>query len=245
MIENEDSESLFNSIGFGFPANGQELEAFEKLFKNYLFKADVSKLNPEAILKSIGKNVKEKNNVDYHKRIVLAAEIVYRLKDEWSLGHLKLQKLLYLCQNAMKITLQTNFLQQAMGPYDPRLMRSIDSQFEKRKWFIYRPETFPMYVPLEKAGEHEEWFKKYYGEKGDQIDFIIETFRKMKTTDVELVATIFACWRNILALGQSATEDSIVEKVYAWSPEKAKFTKVQIQNMINWMIEKNIVPTPL
>src|SRR4051812_32594249 len=79
--------------------------------------------------------VKAITNVDYYRRTLLAAEIIHSLHGEMTLGHLKLQKLIYLAQRTEHINLPVNFLKQAMGPYDPRLMRSIDKQLLEKKWF--------------------------------------------------------------------------------------------------------------
>lgn len=245
MNQSDDLDDLFNSIGFGFPENSDQLKTFENVFKNYAYEADVNKIDPERIFDSLksAKETKPKiRNIEYHKRTVLAAEIVYRLKDEWSLGHLKLQKLIYLCQNAMNMSIHANFLRQSMGPYDPTLMRSLDKQFEEKKWFKFQPEDFPKYIPLEKVGGHKEWYEKYFSKSSDKVDFIIEEFRKMKTSDIELVATIFACWTNLKDRAEEITNENLIAAVYEWSKEKVKFTKEEILQAIEWMKKKNIIP---
>lgn len=243
MIENKDEfNRLFNSIGFGFPESSEELENFENVHKGYSFKSDVNKIDPKTILDSLGAKKEYISKVDYHKRTVLAAEIVYQLREDVSLGHLKLQKLLYLCQNAMRMSIQTNFLKQALGPYDPVLMRSLDKQFEQRKWFKFQKDDFPKYISLEKAGQHSEWYSKYFKNNITQVNFIIETFRDMKTSEVELVATIFACWQEIQNSNLELTNELLVEHVYKWSKEKEKFSQESILKTMNWMKEKGFYP---
>jgi uncharacterized protein YwgA len=245
MDQTNDFDSLFNSIGFGFPENSDQLKVFDSVFKNFKYEGDVTKIDPARILSSLELKTETKgkiSNVDYHKRTVLAAEIVFRLKDEWSLGHVKLQKLIYLCQNAMNMPIHANFLRQAMGPYDPKLMRSLDKQFEQRKWFKFQTNDFPKYLPLEKAGEHKHWFDIYFGRSSDKVDFIIEQFRGMKTNEVELIATIFACWADLKNAKAKVTNDDISEALYKWSKEKVKFKNAEILNCIEWMISKGIVP---
>ena len=210
--------------------------------KNFKFKGDATKIDPKKILNSLKSNDAKVSNVEYHKRTVLAAEIVFRLKDEWSLGHLKLQKLIYLCQNAMNMSIHANFLKQAMGPYDPKLMRSLDKQFEKKQWFKFQPNDFPKYIPLEKAGGHKEWYEIYFKKSDSKVDFIIEEFRKMKTDEVELVATIFACWVELKNSGIEVNDNNLIESVHGWSVEKLKFTKEDILESITWMKENGINP---
>ena len=113
LMENSDYEDFFGGIGFGFPENEGQLNTFNRNFEDYSFKGDPTKIDPLKILKKIEKPEKV-TKVDYHKRTVLAAEIVYKLQEEGTLGHLKLQKIMYLCQHTMEMSLHTNFLRQAM-----------------------------------------------------------------------------------------------------------------------------------
>lgn len=185
-------DEILVSLGFGFPENKKEDDIFEETFKDYLFETDARKIDVEKIFE----NSKPKNkptNIDFHRRTVLAAEIVYKLHKENTLGHLKLQKLIYLCQHSAQMELYTNFLKQAMGPYDNRLMRSLDKQFRENHWFQFSGGDYLKYQPLSKLGGHREWYHRYFEDQLSEIDFIIEKFRKSKTRTVELIATIFAC----------------------------------------------------
>ena len=92
-----------------------------------------------------------------------------------------------------------------MGPYDPNLMRSIDKQFKAHRWFQYKPKDYPKYELLENAGEHKKWYEIYFSEELLEIDFIIEKFRKFKTDRVEIIATVFACWKDAIKNKQLLT----------------------------------------
>jgi hypothetical protein len=56
------------------------------------------------------------------------------------------------------------------------------------------------------------------------------------------VVTIFACWKEILDVGLETSNELIIEKVYSWSKEKAKFSKGDIIHAITWMETKGIIP---
>lgn len=232
-------DSYWKSIGFAFPETERDLDSFEKNYSDYAFKGDAGKIDPKEILNS----VRKVTNIDYHKRTVLAAEIVYQLQNEYTIGHLKLQKLIYLCQHTLDMSLHTNFLKQAMGPYDPHLMRSLDSQLLKNCWFKFTAGDFPQYKPLSKAGEHREWYYKYYNDQLDGIDQIIDLFRKEKSDFVELVATIFACWSKAKKNSQLINERLIITMVYNWSKYKQKFTEEDITKAVVWMEDKGVIPT--
>jgi len=243
---NKEEEIYLSEMGLTFPSNEEELIAFDKQSENYDYELSEDSIDPFKILKECEvqyREVKKATNVDYHKRTVLAAEIVYQLENDNSLGHLKLQKLMFLCQQTSKMNLHTNFLKQAMGPYDPILMRSIDSQFKKRGWFKFSHENFPKYQRLDKCGEHKEWFEKYFIVESHNITFVIETFRKFTTKQIELVGTIYACWQKALANKSIVSDQLLIRDVYEWhKSKKDKFSESQIIAAIGWMNEKGVFP---
>jgi len=235
-------DNYFGSVGIGFPENEEQLELFNRLHVNYQFRGNKEAIDPTAILKSIKSETKTITGIDYHKRTVLAAEIVFQLHKENTMGHLKLQKIIYLCEHITDMSLHTNFLKQAMGPYDPSMMRSIDKQLRKNKWFNFTPDNFPLYKPLQNAGEHQTWYKRYFSEQSADIDFLIETFRKSKSEKVELVATIHACWLEAIEKKMIISNSLLIKKVYEWSKIKEKFSESRIQRAIEWMNETGIKP---
>ena len=181
-------------------------------------------------------------NVDYYKRTVLASEIVWQLQKEPTLGHLKLQKLIYLCQRTANMNLPTNFLKQAMGPYDPQLMRSIDKQLKQKKWFQYSRTDYLKYVPLEKAGQHHTDFVKYFSEQQQNIQFIIDTFKNKKSDIIEITATLYACLEDMLNKNMIFSEALLIKMFYEWSEEKEKFKEDDIRRVFLAMKNRGIVP---
>jgi hypothetical protein len=238
-----DQDNLLGSLGLIFPQNSYQLQNFKVIYSDFHHKANESAINPNRILKKIDYENTEVSNVDYHKRTVLAAEIVYQLQNDRHFGHLKLEKVLYLCQNVNRVSFHANFLKQAMGPYDPILIRSLDSQFLKNKWFRYNHNSFPKYTALENVGNHKEWYNRYFGKYAADIDTLISTFQIFTADQIELVATIFECWKEVLEEKKQFDVELIKEKVYSWSEFKTKFTPTQINNAVTWMEEKGIFPT--
>lgn len=185
-------------------------------------------------------------NIDYYKRSVLAAEIVWQLHKEPTLGHLKLQKLIFLCQKTTNMQLATNFLRQAMGPYDNQLMRSIDKQLNDHKWFEYNSAEKLKYQPLEKAGEHHADYLKYFSSESTNIQYIIDTFKQSKSSVVEIVATLYACMENILNERNILySEVLLLKRFYEWSEEKQKFSEDEVKAVLKRMKEIGIVPDGL
>lgn len=231
-------DDYFKSVGFGFPETEKQLANFNRVHEKFAFEGNEHAIDPMEILNKL----KPVTNIDYHKRTVLAAEIVFQLRNENTIGHLKLQKLMYLCQHTTNMSLHTNFLKQAMGPYDPQLMRSIDKKLSDNKWFKYTKGDFPQYKPLDNAGEHQQWFDRYFENESRAINTLINTFRKAIGEKVELVATIYACCLEAKQRKQVISDELIINKVYAWSPYKEKFSKDRIKKAHEWMRNVGIYP---
>lgn len=240
----ENNDDLLGSLGLIFPQNSSQLQNFKVMYADYPYQANEAAVNPDRIIRKVEFENLEVSQIDYHKRAVLAAEIVYRLQEDNHFGHLKLEKVLYMCMNAGQISFYANFLKQAMGPYDPTMIRSLDKQFEKHRWFRYNRESFPKYLPLEKVGEHRVWFDRYFNDERENINTLIETFQVFTGNQIELVATIFESWKEIIEDKMPFSVELITRKVYSWSEYKAKFSTQQITNAVSWMQEKGMYPTP-
>jgi type I restriction enzyme S subunit len=228
-------------------------EKCNRLEKKIILSETHIKMLMQAVLKEASENKEVKKtkvvelptkptNIDYYKRTLLATEIVWQLQKEPTLGHLKLQKLIYLAQESSTMQLPTNFLQQVAGPYDPRMARSLDKQMKTKKWFEYKKTELLKFKPLEKAGEHKTDFKKFFANEIDSIQYIIDTFKTAKSDSIELVGTLYACWKKLIAEKQIVTDELISKRFYEWSEEKAKFEKSRILKALRWMETKGIVP---
>ena len=189
----------------------------------------------------------KKAKVFFFKRVVLAAEIVYNLHNEKTFGHVKFQKLMFLCERVSNMQLANRYVKQAAGPFDNRFMHIIDKELMRLKWFsvvkkVDRGFNTYKYYLGEDVESYKKYFDNYYGEYQSSINWLITTFRSSLTRQVELVATIYACVEEILVNENELNVDSVVESVYAWSKEKQKFSRAQILAAHSWMIENKLYP---
>ena len=138
--------------------------------------------------------------------------------------------------------LPTNFLQQAAGPYDPKMARSIDKQLKSKKWFIYNKTELLKYQPLEKAGEHKADFEKFFAKEKESIQYIINTFKTSKSDVIEIVGTLYACWKKLIEEQQIVSDELLSKRFYEWSAEKAKFEESRVVKTLRWMEKKGMVP---
>ncbi len=154
------------------------------------------------------------------KLLYLAAEITFQLHSEPTFGHLKLQKLIYLCQQLKHMDLAADFKQHAAGPYDPVMARYLDKKFKDHEWFSYDPQRDLKYKPLSRCNDHRSAFNKYFAKDVTAIYDLIGLFRTSKSDHIEIVATLFACCLRLLENKQSVTEEQLLKDFYAWSKEK-------------------------
>ena len=250
-ISEEEINFAFNSVGFQFPQTETELNAFDNLYSNYEYKIKQHRVNMQSIIDIVKKEedsqnykkIKQSKNT-YFKRVVLAAEIAKNLHNENTFGHVKFQKLMYLCEHVSKMQLNDRYTKQAAGPYDCKFMHSIDNELKKQNWFDVQQDKESKYQkftykPLSGLQTQEEYFKKYFPNDTD-IRNIIDLFKSSKTNDVELVATLYAI---ILEMNQTKFSESVLfDKLYSWSDQKKKFSETQVRETLKWMDQTGIYP---
>ncbi|SFZ93364.1 hypothetical protein SAMN05428642_10391 [Flaviramulus basaltis] len=184
----------------------------------------------------------------FFKRVVLGAEIVYKLHNERTFGHVKFMKLMYLCEQVSNMELAVRYVKQAAGPFDARFMHSIDKEFIRLKWFDVKVNSGRKfntykYIPDEKIMSYKTYYNKYYCNDNKGIEWLIKTFGKPPTKKVELVATIYSCLDEFIKKNEEFSTEILIEKVFDWSVEKKKkFTRANIVSAHNWMIENRLIP---
>mgnify|MGYP003648405945 CR=1 FL=1 len=131
---------------------------------------------------------------DFEKGLLLAGYITPHTENELIE--------LYLCEHAGNMNLQSRYEKFAAGPFDNNFMHSINQEFEKQKWFnivIDKSNGYnkPVYSASSNIEKYKDYYSKYFLDQNEAIQKIIELFRKTKTREVELVATIYFCLLEI------------------------------------------------
>jgi len=177
-------------------------------------------------------------------RAVLCSEIVHRLHQEPTFGRVKLEKFLYLSEAYAGIDLEGRYRRAAAGPFDNRALRSAENQIQRQKW--YRPvkgEKGTRYVPMEKAGGHRKYFSRYWPEQQPKFDRLVDLLRSFDTERCEIVATLFAVWKDRLRADQPCTDADIVEEVLTqWHPSKQRIPRERWLNALEWMKQEGLTP---
>jgi uncharacterized protein YwgA len=227
MFSIEDFEKGLMLAGYLTPNSIQEIQEREEL----------EKFESEHVVRS--------ENL-YFKRVVLAAEIVSKLHTEPSLGRIKFQKLVYLCEKAADMNLEGRYAKQAAGPFDNKFMHSIANEFKKNKWFSVVKEVSDTYsrykyFPLENSEGYKAYYSNYFSSQDHNIQFIIELFRKKNTDFTELATTVFACFLELQSKDIEITPKKLTELFYNWSEKKKRFSEAQVMDSFQWLKEKGLV----
>jgi type I restriction enzyme S subunit len=180
----------------------------------------------------------------HFRRIVLAAEIIDRLHEEPTFGHVKLQKMIFLVEHLCDVNTGSSYHRDAAGPYDNRAMRSIDSQLLKQNWFeVQKTERRYRYVPMASRGGHGKYFDRYFAGIRPKLDDILSTFRTFDTTSCEIVATLFGAWNDLALQGKAVSDDAILHEVLNnWHESKKRIPKERWLKALAWMRKKGFTP---
>ncbi len=246
MIDKERQYLL--SLGLVLPENEQELKIFEESTFNQTSTISQEEIEPERILQKL---VKSSNSLSksqsFFRRSVLAAKIVEECHNERRFGSVKFQKLVYLCENCSKINFNTNYTKQAAGPFDNKFIHSIKKQFESQNWIKIekvKENGFikTVFTPLSDISNYRPYYDNYFSDDNESINYILSKFKSSLTDDVELVATIFYCWDEIICNNSILSDELIIKMIYEWNPSKKKFSESEIRNKISWMKKNSIYP---
>lgn len=228
------------------------IEDFEKglMLAGLITPHSESEINEIEALKEYDKDLSKKKAFIYFKRAVLAAEIVNNLKDEFTFGRVKFQKMVYLCEHACNMNLQDRYAKFAAGPFDNKFMHSINKEFKKQKWFDIKYDKSkgynkPIYLSSDNTEKYKPYYLKYFGEQEESISSLIELFRNMKTRDVELVATIYYCLLEIKENNELRNKKILFTYFYKFADSKKQFSELEIVNSLDWMKEKGVFPLSL
>lgn len=178
------------------------------------------------------------------RRAVFAAEVIHQLHDEPTFGHVKCQKILHLAEHHLGLPdFESNYFRQAAGPYDNRMMRSVDSQLEHQKWFraVQRGETWH-YHAMANAGQHQKYFDQFWASHQDGLQQLLTLLRKLDTERCEILSTLYAVWNDFLLAGASFDDAKLADEAIRWHPAKQRIERDRWFKALGWMREKGLVP---
>lgn len=213
-------------------------------FEQYIAKG-FEELNLES-LNERKENIELNKSQSYFRRAVLAAKIADEYHNEWTFGVVKFQKLVYLAEQTSEMKFAADYRKQAAGPMNHKFIHSIKKEFEKQGWFTVHQEGQYrkwVFTPQDKLSGYQSYYSNYFSEVNEDIQFLIDSFRKWKTDKVELIATLFACWLEAKEDNSLINDSLLTQRVYAWNKSKKKFSENEILESIRWMEENGVYPS--
>jgi type I restriction enzyme S subunit len=179
-------------------------------------------------------------------RQLLAAEILQHCHKHPTMGRVKLQKLIHLCEYHAELDeIHGHYARAAAGPFDNKLMRGVANGLKKQKWFKQVwGEKRTSYEPMESSGKHSKYLQRW-SEKLPKIHEIIRRFATAKTLSCEIASTLYAAWNDLLIDGRHPTDEEIIREASdpkRWHESKASIEEVKWPTALKWMREHGLVP---
>ena len=230
------------------PENNFSMDDFEKglMLSGYIMPGSVQDIREREALEQYERAENEASRKLHFKRVVLAAEIAFKLWNEPSFGRVKFQKLVYLCEYAAEMELTHRYQKQVAGPFDNKFMHSIDIEFKNLNWFLADKITKDGYTrfkysPLENANGYLKYYERYFKNENSKIQFIINLFRNKSTDETEIAATLHACIRDLATQNSKILTHELIKLFYAWSDKKKRFKEDEILKSLSWMEENHLI----
>jgi len=176
-------------------------------------------------------------------RVVEAHQRADRLQ---MLGNVKAEKIVHLIESHAGIDLDREPVREAAGPAD----------FPRLKKVVHRAARLHAFsVAAGSHGKGGQWaaggglrkrvreYEEVFAAERPEIDRIIDLFVPMDSARAEIVATLYACWNDLLAQGIEPDDSAIIEEFHRWGEGKLRFEADRLDRALQWMREQRLNPT--
>lgn len=164
-----------------------------------------------------------------------------------TLGSVKCEKLLHMAESYLEVDLGRAPMRLAAGPADVPHLKKVFHRAERR-WSAFRAvprqgrdgaRLVPQLGLTSAAGRLDEAF----GEYADKARELVRLFLLMDTERAEIVATLYACWNDLLARGEQPDDAAIIAEFHGWAEGKRRFDADRLAAALAWMRGHSLVPT--
>lgn len=222
-------------------------EDFEKglMLLGLLLPCSEQDVKEKEVLEQFEKEQGTEKQQRYFQRVVLAAEIVGKLCTEPTLGRVKFQKLVYLCEYAADMELAHRYQKQTAGPFDHKFMHSVDEELKRNKWFESKVVSSgdikrTVYQPMSNADGYKGYYNSYFGQLDESIQHVIQLFRRQSTDKTELAATVHFCLCELATTGHPVSQAALIKLFYNWSKAKSKFSEQAVLESAKWLKQNGL-----
>jgi len=183
------------------------------------------------------------------RRLALAGMIVRKMEGTPSFGRTKLAKVFYLADKHAQLPLETTYVREAAGPLETRAFYNekvgIEALAYKHGLFRAAPrQNIVRYEGLESLKNIDTFAQGVLGDRFQSAADVIEMLQPLTTDQSEIVATLYACWDDLLIHRKQAADNLIISDfLQNWHPKKARFSSRRLRKALCWMREVGLVPS--
>jgi hypothetical protein len=172
------------------------------------------------------------------------------------LGRKKVEKLVHVIETHLDLDLGRRPVRAAAGPLDMERHKAVCRIAEVRDIFrAIEPEIAAAseddttnlreavrFEPLGRFDQAVNEAATALGDRSGEVDGLIAHLMKLNPAQAEIVATLYAVWNDQIRSGNSPRDEELFRGVWAWHPDKAKFTQTEMFVELAWMRQVGIVP---
>jgi hypothetical protein len=184
---------------------------------------------------------------DRHVALIVRMIEAHRLASKTqTLGSVKAEKISHLVESHLGFDLGRNPVRDVAGPVDFPHFKKVCHRAKMKYVFDTEPRTEDggvSFIPMAGLKKELENSVMLLGKDLADIDEMIQTFVKFDSDSVEIVATLYAAWNDLLADQVQVSDDKIIEAFYRWDASKLKFNRERLTGALEWMRAKNLIPS--
>lgn len=204
---------------------------------------------------NVQKKQKTKFQLVLEKRKAIACTAIRELSDDENLGTVKLAKIIYISDQECELGLEAKYVKDVAGPMDGRMFYNskiglfpdqassdVGNIIEKKIKKNGQEKVFKKIAASDSTEIIANEGKKIFGKKHDLILKIIKLFKPLTTDHSEAVATLYACWNDLILSNKKVDDDEIIKNFYKWNKSKKRFLVKDLHKTLKWMRAKNLIP---
>lgn len=189
------------------------------------------------------------------RRRVAASFVINELSNDDNLGAVKLAKILYIADQECDLDLDAKYLKDVAGPMDGRMFYNTKiGLFPDQKSSIIgkisekmfnkggEAKVFKKISPSTSTQKFAENVENVFGEKSATLKNIVKIFKPLSTDNAEAVATLYACWNDLIISKKNFSDEDIIKNFFKWSAKKKRFNLKDLYKTLTWMRSKKLIP---
>ena len=240
----------------------QKLNGFEELKKSILQKAFNGELTkdasdsytinqqefiaaePAAIYKRVNTNELSEEEEQQLLFMCLTIFMHDKKKQLATLAEVKMEKMCHLAESKIpNLAFNRNPLKEEYGPADFKRLYRLHDFAEANDIFIY--ERGASYEKYPKGENFMKWVKKALQQLAPvvkkQVTALVDLLKPLKTKQIDVLATTYAAWNNLLIRGVDDSFDNIRTEAL-WHARKFEFTDEDFREAIDFLKVNYLVP---